>query len=96
MTSKVERLMTIVDLEALPDDDNRELIEGELFVSPAPEIPHQVVLNRPSVQTDFVFERPLHRQSCAGTWGCSQPVGLTSQVISDFSVTVESLFNDVR
>jgi hypothetical protein len=27
--------MTIVDLDAMPDDDNRyELIEGELFVSP--------------------------------------------------------------
>lgn len=37
--------MTVDQLEALPDDGNRcELIEGELFVSRAPGLPHQLVL----------------------------------------------------
>jgi Uma2 family endonuclease len=45
MTSKIEHLMTVDDLEAFPDDDgNRyEVIEGELFVSCSPSLTHQVV-----------------------------------------------------
>lgn len=44
MASKIEPLMTIADLEAMPDDGNRyELIEGELFVSRAPGLTHQIV-----------------------------------------------------
>ena len=36
--------MTIDDLRAMPDDGNRyEIIEGELFVSPAPDLIHQIV-----------------------------------------------------
>jgi Uma2 family endonuclease len=42
MSAKIEPLLTIEDLDACPDDGNRyELIEGELFVSRAPAIPHQ-------------------------------------------------------
>ena len=45
MSSKVEPIMTIADLDAMPDDDNRyEIIEGELFVSGAPGLNHQRVL----------------------------------------------------
>ena len=38
--------MTVADLDAFPDDDGKryELIEGELFVSCAPGLPHQLVL----------------------------------------------------
>lgn len=39
--------LTIDQLEALPDDDNRyELIDGELMVSNVPGIPHQLCLGR--------------------------------------------------
>jgi Uma2 family endonuclease len=46
MASRIEPLLTVADLDALPDDDgNRyELVGGELFVSCAPGIPHQLVL----------------------------------------------------
>jgi len=44
MTSRIEPLMTIADLEAMPDDGNRyELIEGELYVSCGPGLTHQIV-----------------------------------------------------
>lgn len=47
MAANVERLLTVADLDAFPDDDgNRyELIEGVLYVSTAPGLPHQLVLN---------------------------------------------------
>jgi Uma2 family endonuclease len=36
---------TVEMLEALPDDGNRhEIIDGELFVTPSPSVPHQRVL----------------------------------------------------
>jgi Uma2 family endonuclease len=45
MSAKVEPILTIADLDALPDDGNRyELFEGELFVSRAPSLSHQRVL----------------------------------------------------
>jgi Uma2 family endonuclease len=45
MAAKIEPLLTIEDLDACPDDGNRyELIGGELFVSRAPSIPHQLVI----------------------------------------------------
>src|SRR5262245_34569065 len=44
MVAKIESLMTVDDLAATPDDGNRyEVIEGELFVSRAPGLPHQIV-----------------------------------------------------
>ena len=45
MTSRIEHLMTIADLEAFPDDDgNRyKLIEGELFVSCSLGLTHQII-----------------------------------------------------
>ena len=44
MVAKIEPLMTVDDLDAMPEDGNRyEVIEGELFVSCAPGLPHQLV-----------------------------------------------------
>lgn len=47
MASNIKHLMTVADLEALPYDETKryELIEGELFVSCAPGLPHQLVLS---------------------------------------------------
>ncbi|MFL6216093.1 MAG: Uma2 family endonuclease [Blastocatellia bacterium] len=44
MSTQIEPLMTIEDLDAMPDDGYRyEIIEGELFVSRAPNLKHQRV-----------------------------------------------------
>jgi len=44
MAAQIEPLMTVADLEAMPEDGNRyEVIEGELFVSRAPGLPHQLL-----------------------------------------------------
>lgn len=45
MTTRIEPLLTVDDLEIMPEDDNRyELIEGELIVSRAPGFDHQEIL----------------------------------------------------
>jgi Uma2 family endonuclease len=53
--------MTLEELEALPDDGNRyELIEGALFVTPAPRIRHQrVVVKLTSIIEHHVSSRKL-------------------------------------
>ena len=63
MSSRVEPLLTVADLDACPDDGNRyELIEGELFVSRAPGTPHQRVLH--NLQLEF------------GLYLKAQPIGI--------------------
>lgn len=45
--SNTKPLLTVAYLETLPEDNNRyELIAGELLVSCAPGLPHQLVLQR--------------------------------------------------
>ena len=47
MSTHIEPLLTNADLERLPDDGNRyELIEGELYVSTAPDLIHQRTAGR--------------------------------------------------
>src|SRR5262245_37888387 len=44
MATHIEPLLTVDDLDLLPEDGNRyELIEGELFMSRAPGLTHQRV-----------------------------------------------------
>lgn len=62
MVSKIEPLLTVADLDAFPEDDgNRyELIEGELYVSSAPGIPHQrVLLNLEIGLSDYLRTHPI-------------------------------------
>lgn len=64
MASKVKHLMTIDHLEAIPYDEwhRYELIEGELYVSCAPGIPHQLVLNNLQVElTNYLKQNPVGR-----------------------------------
>ena len=53
--------LTIAQLEALPDDNNRyELIDGELLPSKAPGIPHQLSLGRLfSRLTNYLENAPM-------------------------------------
>lgn len=59
--AKIEPLLTVADLESLPDDSNRyELFEGELFVSRAPALTHQrVLINIIGLFLDYLKENPL-------------------------------------
>lgn len=61
MASRIEPLMTVADLDACPDDNNRyELIGGELFVSRAPGISHQrVLLNLQIALSDYLKAHPI-------------------------------------
>jgi Uma2 family endonuclease len=62
MASRIEPLLTVADLDAFPEDDgNRyELINGELFVSCAPGIPHQrVLLNLEIGLSDYLKANPI-------------------------------------
>jgi len=62
--SSIEHLISVADLENFPEDDgNRyELIEGELFVSTAPGIPHQLVLlNLQVALAKYLTRNPIGR-----------------------------------
>lgn len=61
MAAKIEPILTIADLEAMPEDGNRyELIEGELFVSRAPSLDHQrIVRNLLIAFGDYLKQNPV-------------------------------------
>jgi Uma2 family endonuclease len=61
MSARIEPLMTVADLEAMPDDGNRyELFEGEIIVSRAPGLPHQRVLgNIFAAIKDYLKQNPI-------------------------------------
>ena len=63
MATRIEPLMTIADLDAMPDDEYRyEIIEGELFVSRSPSLTHQTVSGNlfRSIDT-YLIENPIGR-----------------------------------
>ncbi len=82
MAARIEPLLTVADLDACPDDSNRyELIEGELFVSRAPGIPHQLILN--------------NLQMALGAYLKENPIGLVvpgaGAVFSDYDAVIPDL-----
>jgi hypothetical protein len=63
MAAHIEPLMTVEDLECMPEDGNRyEVIEGELFVSCAPGLPHQLLFgNIFGNLWDYLVKNPIGR-----------------------------------
>src|SRR5580704_18219847 len=61
MAAKLEPVLTIADLDAMPVDGNRyEIIEGELFVSCAPKLDHQrIVRNLLLVFGNYLVNNPI-------------------------------------
>ena len=60
MSAQIETLLTNKDLTGSPKDGNRyELIEGELYVSTAPELIHQRVIGK--LHFAFAKSSPLLR-----------------------------------
>lgn len=61
MTTNLERLMTVADIDALPEDGNLyELIGGEIFMSCAPTITHQrVLLNLIVIVSSYLARNPV-------------------------------------
>ena len=59
--ARVEPLMTVDDLELLPEDGNRyELVEGELLVSTAPGLTHQrVSMNLSIILAMYFAQHPI-------------------------------------
>jgi Uma2 family endonuclease len=61
MAAIIEPLITVDDLELMPEDGNRyEVIEGELFVSRTPGLPHQRVLaNTVANFWNYLLKNPI-------------------------------------
>jgi Uma2 family endonuclease len=61
MTTQVEPLLTVADLDLMPDDNNRyEIIEGELFISCVASIKHQLIVVNILIDfQNFIDRNPL-------------------------------------
>ncbi len=62
------RRFTVDELDALPDDGNRyELLDGVLFVTPSPGLPHQIVATKlAAILATFLAEEPNVRVLAPG------------------------------
>jgi Uma2 family endonuclease len=64
MRANIEPILTIADVEAMPEDGNRyEVIEGELFMSRAPSLRHQRIVRN----IDRAFGRYLDQNPIGET-----------------------------
>ena len=63
MATHIEPLLTIAELDSMPDDGNRyEIIEGELFVSCSPNLTHQTVSGNLFRSVDgYLIQKPIGR-----------------------------------
>jgi Uma2 family endonuclease len=82
MAPRIEPLLTVADLDACPDDNNRyELIGGELYVSRAPGIPHQRILQNLQMELALYLEK--------------NPIGITvpgvGATFSDYDAVIPDL-----
>jgi len=61
MTTQIQPVLTIEDLDLMPEDGNRyELIEGEIYMSRAPSITHQLVFRNLLTGIDvFLMRNPV-------------------------------------
>lgn len=61
MTTQIQPVLTIVDLDCTPDDGNKyELIEGEIYMSRAPSLTHQITLQNFLMSLgSYVIENPI-------------------------------------
>lgn len=61
MTTRNFPLVTVADLECMPDDGKRyEVIEGEIFVSSAPSLRHQRIVGRVQFRLElYLQEHPI-------------------------------------
>ncbi|MEW6210424.1 MAG: Uma2 family endonuclease [Acidobacteriota bacterium] len=61
MATRIEPVLTVDDLDCMPDDGNRyELIEGELLMSRAPGLSHQIVTaNLVYIFMEYLRENPI-------------------------------------
>ena len=61
MATHIEPLLTVADLDMMPDDGNRyELIEGEIFASRSPSLTHQSVSGNIFLSIKaYLIEKPI-------------------------------------
>lgn len=61
MNTQIQPVLTIADLDCTPDDGNKyELIEGEIYMSRAPSLTHQITLqNFLMVLGSFLTSNPI-------------------------------------
>src|SRR6266481_1695486 len=93
MAARIEPLLTVADLDACPDDNNRyELIEGELFVARAPGLPHQIVIQNFQIAlADYLKINPIGRV----VPGAGAVFSNSDAVIPDLAFVINERWSDI-